>query len=174
MRRSSRPPPARCAAAPHAPPRCLASSRVPQLCCIYAPHLPATSPPWQALGGSTGWPARSANCATLDQSTRVPGPPLSACCRATQDGATAVAVWVLGSHAAVANIGDARCVLARVVEKVGARPAALSAKCMAPGLCSARVYRHGLVLGECRKHLAVTAAYYYALTRWSRYGSTTP
>lgn len=36
-----------------------------------------------------------------------------------QDGATAVAVWVVGQDTAlVANVGDAKCVLARTAEKV--------------------------------------------------------
>jgi integrin-linked kinase-associated serine/threonine phosphatase 2C len=37
-----------------------------------------------------------------------------------QDGATAVAVWIVGHETAlVANIGDAKCVLARAAVKVG-------------------------------------------------------
>jgi serine/threonine protein phosphatase PrpC len=36
-----------------------------------------------------------------------------------QDGATAVAVWLIGNTALVANVGDAKCVLARELEKVG-------------------------------------------------------
>uniref|UniRef100_A0A383VFM2 PPM-type phosphatase domain-containing protein n=1 Tax=Tetradesmus obliquus TaxID=3088 RepID=A0A383VFM2_TETOB len=37
-----------------------------------------------------------------------------------QDGATAVAVWVVGQDTAlVANVGDAKCVLARIAEKAG-------------------------------------------------------
>jgi serine/threonine protein phosphatase PrpC len=36
-----------------------------------------------------------------------------------QDGATAVAAWVVGGETAlVANIGDAKCVLARAADKV--------------------------------------------------------
>jgi serine/threonine protein phosphatase PrpC len=37
---------------------------------------------------------------------------------ALQDGAAAVAVWVVGDVVLVANVGDAKCVLARMPEQV--------------------------------------------------------
>lgn len=43
-----------------------------------------------------------------------------------QDGATCVAVWVVGDMALVANIGDAKCVLARISDKVSAGAAPLA------------------------------------------------
>lgn len=35
-----------------------------------------------------------------------------------QDGACAVAIWVVGETALVANVGDAKAVLARIADKV--------------------------------------------------------
>ena len=40
-------------------------------------------------------------------------------CAALQGGATAVAVWVVGNTAFVANVGDAKCVLARETKVKG-------------------------------------------------------
>ena len=44
---------------------------------------------------------------------------LRACALTVQDGACAVAVWVVNECVRVSNIGDARCVLARVSDKEG-------------------------------------------------------
>lgn len=38
-----------------------------------------------------------------------------------QDGATAVATWVVGDNAFVANVGDAKCVLGRISNKEGSK-----------------------------------------------------